>query len=67
MGHDIWTGMVTKVDGLKLDTASEGVGANWSPEKRGRALLFIFTLANNPHTSWKSKAQIWSALQEFRE
>lgn len=43
-----------------------GVSENWSAEKRGRALFFVFTLANNPHTGWKSKAQIWSALQEFR-
>lgn len=47
--------------------APMGVGANWSPEKRGRALLFIWTLANSHHTNWKSKAQLWSEFQEFKD
>lgn len=60
---------------LVYDTAKQaivtvkpkGVGEDWSPEKRGRALLFIWTLANAHHTEWRSKAQIWSELQEFKE
>jgi len=45
----------------------EGIGESWEPEKRGRALAMIHALANSHHTNWKSKAQIWSALQEFRD
>lgn len=44
----------------------KGIGEDWSPEKRGRALLFIWTLANAHHTEWKSKAEVWRELQEFR-
>ena len=46
--------------------AKKGIGEDWSPEKRGRALLFIWTLANAHPTEWRSKAQIWAELQEFR-
>ena len=46
---------------------SVGMGENWSPEKRGRALAFVQIMARSHHTEWKSKAQIWAALQEFKD
>ena len=55
------------MEDAKNAVVKKGIGEDWSPEKRGRALLFIWALANAHHTEWKSKAQIWSALQEFRE
>lgn len=38
----------------------------WSPEKRGRALHYIIVLANTPPDGWRSKAELYEALAEFR-
>ncbi len=46
-----------------------GFGAmpeQWSPEARGRALFFIYLLANTPPTAWRSKEEIYEGLGEFR-
>jgi len=61
---------MTKLADIAAEAAAfrkKGVGEDWSPEKRGRALLFIWTLANAHHTEWKSKAEIWRELQQFKD
>ncbi len=38
----------------------------WSPAMRGRALFFIYLLANTPPTAWRSKEEIYEGLKQFR-
>lgn len=42
-----------------------GYGEDWTPEKRGRALVFVSILASTPPEDWRSKRELHKALQEF--
>jgi len=54
---------VTRAD--ELDAVKSGP-ETWTPEQRGRALLMIDILANTPPSEWRSKAELYDALAEFR-
>lgn len=43
-----------------------GTPETWTPEQRGRALQFVFVLANTKPGEWRTKKELYEAFAEFR-
>lgn len=50
----------------EIETAKARSPDTWTPQQLGRAVHMIFVLANTPWKDWRSRAELYDALAEFR-